>query len=46
MDEKKKSLANRIYQKVQQSFFDIMLDLLKEKTTGISTYKFNFILLL
>ncbi len=33
--EEKKSTFNKIYEKVQQSFFDIMLDLLKGKTTGI-----------
>lgn len=32
--EKKQSLAVRVYTKTQQAFFDIILDLLKEKTTG------------
>lgn len=34
MEVKKQSLASKVYAKVQQSFFDIMLDLLREKVTG------------
>ena len=40
MEEDKKSFFTRVYIKIQQSFFDIMLDLLKEKTCGIPN---NFI---
>ena len=32
--EPKKSFFSRVYIKLQQSFFDIMLDLLKEKNIG------------
>ena len=34
MEVKKQSLVSKAYERVQQSFFDIMLDLLREKVTG------------
>ncbi len=35
MEVKKQSVLSKAYERVQQSFFDIMLDLLREKVTGM-----------
>ena len=36
MEVKKESLANKVYGRIRQGFFDVMLDLLREKQIGIS----------
>jgi hypothetical protein len=34
MEVKKESLANKVYARIRQGFFDVMLDLLREKQIG------------